>query len=154
MSLISAKKVSRLGYKPSLIKAFVRNQIDILNAKIQRSEKKWGKNMIVHVLPEFFDIPGLSKENAQKLIYSQIIVKCKSAGYRVRLSLNIIPKSANLSEEKRKPRNILAVIWDSDLSNEELKIMDQIIGDAINEPLSYNKTTTTNNLNHASFTPS
>lgn len=131
MSLISAKKVSRLGYKPSLIKAVVRAQIDILNAKIQRSEKKWGKNMIIHVLPEVFDIPGLSKENAQKLIYSQIIITCKDAGYRVRLSLNAVPKFAD-TEEKKKPRNILAVIWESDLSDEELKTMDQIIEDAIN----------------------
>ena len=131
MALIPAKKVSKLGYKPSLIKSFVRAQIDILNAKIQRSEKKWGKNMIIHVLPEFFDIPGLSKENAQKLIYSQIIIKCKSAGYRVRLSLNIIPKPQDVSDEKKKPKNILAVIWDSDLSNEELQTMDQIIEDAV-----------------------
>jgi len=131
MALIPAKKVSKLGYKPSLIKAFVRAQIDILNAKIQRSEKKWGKNMIAHVLPEFFNIPGLSKENAQKLIYSQIIIKCKAAGYKVRLRLNILPKSDNLPDEKKKPRNILAVIWDSDLSDEELNTMDQIIEDAL-----------------------
>jgi hypothetical protein len=130
MALIPAKKVCKLGYKPSLIKAFVRAQTDILNAKIQRSEKKWGKNMVIHVLPEFFNIPGLSKENAQKLIYSQIIIKCKSAGYRVRLNLGVLPKSPNIPDEKKKPRNILAVIWDSDLSEEELNTMDQIIEEA------------------------
>jgi hypothetical protein len=131
MSLISAKKVSRLGYKPSLIKAVVRAQVDILNAKIQRSEKKWGKNMIAHVLPEVFDIPGLSKENAQKLIYSQIIIKCKDAGYKVRLSLNAVPKFAD-TDEKKKPRNMLFVIWVSELSDDELTTMNQIIEDAIN----------------------
>jgi hypothetical protein len=131
MSLISAKKVSRLGYKPSLIKAIVRAQIDILSAKIQRAEKKWGINMIIHVLPEIFDIPGLSKENAQKLIYSQIIIKCRDAGYKVKLRLNAIPENAD-TEEKKKPRNILAVIWVSDLSEAELQTMDQVIEDAIN----------------------
>ena len=87
--------------------------------------------MIAHVLPEVFDIPGLSKENAQKLIYSQIIIKCKDAGYKVRLSLNAVPKFAD-TDEKKKPRNMLFVIWVSELSEDELTTMNQIIEDAIN----------------------
>jgi hypothetical protein len=45
--------------------------------------------------------------------------------------LNAIPENAD-TEEKKKPRNILAVIWVSDLSEAELQTMDQVIEHAIN----------------------
>jgi hypothetical protein len=97
----------------------------LIDVKLKKFEKTWGKNVLCHVLPSDFNIPGLSKEKAQKLIYSQIITRCENAGYKVKLRLDV-----------KKNKNVIALIWESEISEKELDTMDNIINRAINFSIS------------------
>ena len=121
MALITAERMSKKGFKPMQINSIVKNQIMIIDTKLRKADKSWGKNVLTHVLPSDFDIPGLSKEKSQKLIYSQIITKCEDAGYKVRIAFN-----------KNKNKNVLALVWESEISEEDMNTMDSVIERAVN----------------------
>lgn len=128
MALVTAEKMSKRGFKPVVVNSIVRNQIMLIDAKLRKAEKSWGKNVLIHVLPSDFDIPGLTKEKSQKLIYSQIITKCEDAGYKVRITFN-----------EKKNKTVLALVWESEISEEVLTTMDSIIERAVNMKLDSNQ---------------
>jgi hypothetical protein len=128
MSLVPAQKMSKCGYKPGMINSIVKNQIMLIDVNLKKYDKTWGKNVLCHVLPSDFNIPGLPKDKAQKLIYSQIITRCENAGYKVKLRLGV-----------KKNKNVIALIWESEISEKELDTMDNIINRAINLSISHKK---------------
>ena len=119
MSIVPASRMRKLGYRPSLVNSIIKNQIALINNKLQKFDKTWGRNVLVHVIPTHFNIPGLTQERAQKLIYSQIISRLTSAGYEVKLRFN-----------EKKKKTVIAVIWESAMTEEEVKMMDEIISNA------------------------
>ena len=121
MSVVSAQKMSRVGYRPSIVNAIIKNQIALINAKLNKFEKIWGMNVLMHQLPSEFDIPGLPKDRAQMMIYSKIIVACENAGYVVKLKIH-----------DKKNKTIIALKWESSISSEELETMENILERAMN----------------------
>jgi hypothetical protein len=121
MSLILASNIRKRGYRPSLVNSIVRNQINLIDSKLKHIDKKWGINIVKHALPTDFDIPGLNNERAKKLIYTQIITKCESAGYSVKLVV-----------DNKKNKAAVVLIWESEVSREESETMDRIYERALN----------------------
>jgi hypothetical protein len=117
--MISAKKMSAVGYKPSQVNLIVKEQLMVINNKIRAKDKTWGINSIVHSLPVDFGLPGLSKADAQTLIYSRILAEALKAGYKTEIDINA-----------RKNRTSLAIYWESDITEKAKEAMIGLIAKA------------------------
>ena len=67
---VTAKKLSKSGARGSDLDAVVREQIQIIDDKLLRAPRKWGRNVVDHDLPTAITLPGLDKKDAQRIIYA------------------------------------------------------------------------------------
>lgn len=111
---VSAQELSVSGACGQNLDQLVSEQITILDTKLLRSERRWGRNVLIHVLPQFPVIPGMTKADAQRVVYSSVIRSLESRGFETRISL-----------EDRQ--NVLYVAWDTLLGEREIEAMNTII---------------------------
>jgi len=111
---VTAKQLSRSGAKGKDLDAVVREQLLIIDDRLQRTERTWGRNVLAHDLPTNFAFPGLEKKNAQRIIYAAVVKSLLDRGFVARLLLEA-------------DRTVLLLEWVTDLNSEEIDAMNDLI---------------------------
>lgn len=112
--------VNQLNNNCATLRAFsvaIKDQIDIIDAKIRACEHKFGNNVITHDLPTTFMIHGTDRCTEQKVIYASIIGSLEQRGFKV----NIL-----IEEDK----SVLVISWKISLPGSELESIHSIIKNA------------------------
>lgn len=113
---VHAEALGRTGSKGREIGDTVREQLRIIDERLTRHDKTWGRNVVLYDLPVAFTFPGLSKANAQRLIYSGVIRSLEERGFEVRIVLEPEPE-----------RSTLAVMWVTDVDKAEIEAMSAVV---------------------------
>jgi hypothetical protein len=112
---VSAKQLSKTGAQGKDIDAIWREQIQIIDDRLTRAPRTWGRNVVTYDLPTSFPgILGLEKDNAQRIIYTSIIKSLDRRGFETRILLE-------------SNRTTLYIAWVTDLSAEEVEAMNALI---------------------------
>lgn len=111
---VTAKQLSKSGAKGKDLDAIVREQVLIIDDRLQRADRTWGRNLISQDLPTNFTFPGLEKKDAQRIIYSAIVRSLQERGFGVRLLLD-------------PDRTTIFLEWVTDLNSEEIDAMNSLI---------------------------
>ncbi len=72
MSLTDVQ-LSKSGSWRGAVASAVRDQLRIIDEKCRTSDRVWGRNIVTYQLPTTFMFPGLTKENAQRLVYASLL---------------------------------------------------------------------------------
>jgi hypothetical protein len=78
---IQAKTLCAAGASAHLIRELVRDQRVVIDSKLAAAPKKWGRNVVAHDLPMTFSIPGLGRLDAQRLVYSALVLDLDERGF-------------------------------------------------------------------------
>ena len=78
---IQAKTLCAAGASAHLIRELVRDQRGVIDSKLAAAPKKWGRNVVAHDLPMTFSIPGLGRLDAQRLVYSALVLDLDERGF-------------------------------------------------------------------------
>ena len=78
---LQAKTLCAAGASAHLIRDLVRDQRVVIDAKLSSAPKKWGRNVVAHDLPMTFSIPGLERKDAQRLVYSALVLDLDERGF-------------------------------------------------------------------------
>lgn len=111
---ITAQHLSKSGAKGKVLDSIIREQLAIIDEKLIRADRTWGRNVVAHDLPTCISLPGLEKKDAQRILYSSIIRSLDKRGFETRI---------NLTEEV----STLYIVWMTDLAGEEIEAMNTII---------------------------
>ncbi len=107
---VKASDLSKSGAKGKALDDFVREQLIILDERLQKSDRTWGTNVVEYDLPTVLNLPGLAQIDSQKILYVTIIKGLKDRGFTVRLSLT-------------KARSTLFVEWVTDIEEAEVVVI-------------------------------
>ena len=102
------------GGTQGAVKKIIREQLHMIDAKLQQMERSWGRNTILIELDQFFSIDGLSKADQQRIVYSSVIKSLKERGYEVRL---------NVTETK----TTLCVAWNFQVQEAYRQAMNKLL---------------------------
>jgi hypothetical protein len=111
---ITAKRLSKSGARGKQMDAIIREQLQIIDDKMLRAERTWGRNVVTHDLPTNLAMPGLDKRDAQRIVYSAIIRSLTKRGFEIRLLLE-------------ESKSSLYAVWVTDLDTEEIQAMNQLL---------------------------
>ncbi len=111
---LTAEKLSKSGARGKEIDLIIREQLQMIDDRLLRAERKWGRNVVTHDLPIQFTIPGLEKKDAQRIVYSSILRSLERRKFEVCLCL----------EENR---STLYIAWVTDLDVDEVEAMNALI---------------------------
>jgi hypothetical protein len=111
---LTAKELSKSGARSSEIDAIIREQLRIIDEKLQRADRAWGRNVVPVGLPLTFGLVGLGKKESQRIVYAEIIKSLKDRGFEVNILIE-------------KMQTVLYVAWVTDLNQEEIDAMNKII---------------------------
>lgn len=111
---VTAQNLSRSGARGKEIDAVVREQLQIIDDRLQRATRTWGRNVVSHSLPTMFTLPGLDKKNAQRIVYSTIIRSLEKRGFETKLLLET-------------DQTMIYTAWMTDLDVEEVAAMNALI---------------------------
>lgn len=115
---ITADQLNKSGARGKDLDVVVREHLQIIDDKLQRAEKAWGRNIVSYDLPTNFSFPGLDKQNAQRLIYSSVISSLQKRNFVVRILLE--PK-----------KTVLYIEWVTSIDEKEVAAMNRLITDAL-----------------------
>jgi hypothetical protein len=79
------------------ITKIINEQIEIIESKLIRYDKRMGTNTVEHDLPIIEAIAGLSKKDAQLYIYASIIHNLTERGFSVKLDIERAVKKLYIS---------------------------------------------------------
>lgn len=113
---ITATQLSKTGARGKDIDTIVRDQLQIIDDKLLRADRSWGRNVVTYDLPNNMSLPGLEKRDAQRIVYSSIIKSLVLRGFEVRLLLE-------------KNQTVLYIAWVTILNVEELEAMNKLLHD-------------------------
>ena len=111
---VTVKQLARSGAKSRDLDAVVREQLFIIDDRLQRTERGWGRNVLAHSLPTNLALPGLEKKDAQRIVYVAIVKSLENRGFGVRLLLE-------------PNRTTLYLEWVADLTPGEIGAMNRLI---------------------------
>ena len=111
---ITAQHLSKSGAKGKVLDSIIREQLAIIDEKLIRADRTWGRNVVTHNLPTCISLPGLEKQDAQRILYSTIIRSLDKRGFDTRI---------NLTDEL----TVLYIAWTTDLAGEEIEAMNTVI---------------------------
>jgi hypothetical protein len=111
---VTAKQLSKSGAKGKDLDSIVREQLLIIDDRLQRADRTWGRNIISQDLPTNFTFAGLEKKDAQRIIYTAIVRSLQERGFSVRLLLD-------------PDRTTCFLEWVTDLNSEEVHAMNRLI---------------------------
>lgn len=84
---LRADQLKKLGGSRAALDAIVREQLAMIDSRIQNSDRVFGRNVVHIDLGTSFSIPGLSKMDEQRFVYSSIISSLIKRGFEVRIVL-------------------------------------------------------------------
>jgi hypothetical protein len=111
---VTAKRLSQSGARGRELESIVREHLQIIDDKLLRAERTWGRNTLVHDLPVTFGLPGLDKRDAQRIVYSSILRSLDRRGFETRILLE-------------PERTAVCVAWMTDLDSQEVEAMSAFI---------------------------
>jgi hypothetical protein len=114
--MITANKLSKLSVKVRELENVIKEHLYIIDEKMLKADKNWGRNVIAHELPTIFVIPGIDRKDSQRMVYSSILKNLQKRGFTVRI----------LIEAKK---TIIYISWICEYSYDELESMDAVIRD-------------------------
>jgi hypothetical protein len=112
--MITVTKLSKSLLKAKELDNVIKEQLFIIDDKLLKSNKTWGRNVITHDLPTTFTLIGADRRDIQRLIYSSILKHLEKRGFETKLLLN-------------QDVAILYIAWDCEYKQEDLDNMDSII---------------------------
>ncbi len=115
---VTAAQLSKSGARGKDLDAVVREQLLMIDDRLLRAERTWGRNVLRCDLPTNLTFPGLNKKDAQRIIYSMIVRSLQDRGFGVRLLL-------------QAEVTALFLEWHTDLSTEEVDAMMRLIRQVI-----------------------
>ncbi len=118
---LTAKELSKSGARSSEIDTIIREQLRMIDEKLQRADRVWGRNVVPVNLSLTFGLLGLGKKESQRIVYAEIIKSLKDRGFEVNILIE-------------KTHTILYVAWVTDLNQEEVDAMNKIITSARIQP--------------------
>lgn len=111
---VTAKQLSKSGARGKDLDAIVREQLQIVDDKLLRADRTWGRNVVAHELPMLVALPGLDKQNAQRIVYSAVIRSIDKRGFETRIMLE-------------NEKTTLYIAWVTDLEAGEVAAMNELI---------------------------
>lgn len=111
---ITAKKLSKSGARGKEMDAIIREQLQIIDDRLIRAERTWGRNVVSQDLPTNLAMPGLDKRDAQRIVYCAIVRSLTGRGFEVKLLLE-------------EDRSAIYIAWVTDLDLEEIQAMNHLI---------------------------
>lgn len=111
---ITAKQLSKSGARGKDIDSLIREQLSIIDDKLLRSDRVWGRNVVIHDLPTAIALPGLKKVDAQRIIYNAVIRSLDKRGFETAICIT--------DEYSR-----LYIAWMTDLDTNEVVAMNALL---------------------------
>lgn len=111
---LRAEQLSKAGTRGKELDVIVREQLQIIDDRLTKADRTWGRNVVPYELPESFNFPGLEKKQAQRIIYTSIIKSLEERGFEVALVLE-------------SNRNMIYIAWESDITEEQVDAMNRTI---------------------------
>lgn len=116
---VTANQLSKSGAKGKVFERIIREQLQVIDDRMQRADRVWGRNIVAHDLPTTFSIPGLQKSDAQRIVYGSILrnLKDPKRGFKVRILLE-------------PDRTVLYTEWETDIDEKDIRALNREIRDA------------------------
>jgi hypothetical protein len=111
---VTASQLSKSGARGKDLDAAVREHLQMIDDRLQRADRTWGRNVVVYDLPMSLSLPGLNKSDAQRILYSMLIRSLDRRGFETKLFLTT-------------ERCALFIAWMTDLDVDELAAMNALI---------------------------
>lgn len=111
---VTAKQLSKSGARGKDLDAVVREHLQIIDDKLLKADRTWGRNVITHDLPTMLALPGLDKKDAQRIVYSTILRSLENRGFETRIVLE--PDFTKIF-----------IVWMTDLNSQEIEAMNTLI---------------------------
>lgn len=86
----------------------------MIDDKLLRAERTWGRNVCAFELPVGLALPGLEKKDCQRIVYSAVLRSLKDRGFGVRILLE-------------PDRTLLYLEWVTDVNRAEVDAMNRLI---------------------------
>ena len=116
---VTAHQLARSGARGKELDALVREQLLIIDDKLLRADRTWGRNLITCELPVGLTLPGLEKKDCQRIVYSAILRSLKERGFGARILLE-------------PQKTLLYLEWVTDITRADIDAMNrQIRGAAL-----------------------
>jgi hypothetical protein len=111
---VTAKQLSKSGARGKDLDAVVREHLQIIDDKLLKADRTWGRNVVTHDLPTVLALPGLDKKDAQRIVYSTILRSLDRRGFETRIILE-------------PDFTTVFITWMTDLDIEEVEAMNALI---------------------------
>jgi hypothetical protein len=115
---VTVDQLKKTGASNTQFDLFVREQIGLIDDRLVRHDRRWGRNVVPYELPTHYMAPGLTAKDVQRILYSTLIQHYKDGGFEVRLLL-----------EPERPY-MLYLAWTTDLTKEQIDAMNAVISKA------------------------
>jgi len=113
--MLTVSQLTRSTLKSKEVENMIKEQLFIIDEKLLKTKKSWGRNVITHELPTMFThISTGDRIDIQRFMYSTILKNLEKRGFDTKISLN-------------SDTTILYIAWVCEYSKEEMENMDIII---------------------------
>jgi hypothetical protein len=111
---VTADQLSKTGARGKELDMIVREHLTIIDDRLLKADRTWGRNVVAYDLPIMIPLPGLDKKDAQRIVYSAILRSLEKRKFEVRLLLD-------------HQKTTLYIAWMTDLDVEEVEAMNTLI---------------------------
>lgn len=111
---VTVAQLKKSGIRGKELDSICREHLQIIDDKLLKSDRTWGKNMVTHDLPTNMVIANISKKDAQRIVYSTILRSLDRRGFATKIKLD-------------PDRTTIYVSWSTSLLANEIDIMNEII---------------------------
>lgn len=111
---VTATQLSKSGARGKELDRMVQEQIQIIDDRLLKADRTWGRNVVEYSLPVDLSIPGLAKKDAQRILYTNILQSLEKRGFDTGIILE-------------DNSSILLIAWMTDLESKEIDAMNAII---------------------------
>jgi hypothetical protein len=112
---VTVKQINELCLRNKDLETIIKEQLQIIDDKLLHSDRSIGNNCITHSLPTTMpSVVGVDRQDAQRIVYSNIIYSLEKRGFTVKITLN-------------NSSSILYVSWKSEIDKQSVETMNSII---------------------------
>jgi len=112
--MITVAKLSKSLLKAKELENIIKEHLFIIDEKLLKSNKTWGRNVIIHELPTTFNIAGADRLDIQRLVYSAILKNLEKRGFQTKILLDV-------------EKTVIYIAWNCEYTKDDLTHMDSII---------------------------
>ena len=101
---ITAESMGKAGSRGRELNTIVKEHLQIIDDRLLRAERTWGKNILRYELPVNVIMPGLDKSSAQRLLYCAIMQSLEERRFTTKIEI-------------KPDRSTLYIIWSSSITS-------------------------------------